>query len=167
MSFEEFLLKSRSVHGDKYEYDRKSYRKLTDRVEIICPEHGSFSRLAFQHINGADCNVCRGNSSKKELEWLESFKTINLLFQYRIHHDNGYYDVDGYDPETNTVYEFLGDYWHSNIACHYIYPDKIHPTIGITHSENYLKTINRINTLEKIGYSVIYTWENDWSIYSE
>ena len=84
MSFEEFLLKSRSVHGDKYEYDRKSYRKLTDRVEIICPEHGSFSRLAFQHINGADCNVCRGNSSKKELEWLESFKTINLLFQYRI-----------------------------------------------------------------------------------
>jgi hypothetical protein len=28
--------------------------------------------------------------------------------------------VDGYDENTNTVYEYLGDYWHGN-------PEKFYP----------------------------------------
>ena len=29
---------------------------------------------------------------------------------------NKFLFTDGYDPTTNTIYEYLGDYWHGNIG---------------------------------------------------
>lgn len=96
-----------------------------------------------------------------ENKWLDSLNIPNLIRQYRpLKHRK--YKVDGYDPDTNTVYEFLGDYWHSNIEKSHILPNKKHPSInGITHSQNYLKTLSRLNEIKNAGYNVVYIWESN------
>jgi len=62
------------------------------------------------HLRGNGCSKCGFNISKLETEFLDFFNISNrqkYIKEIRI-------KVDGYDVETNTVYEFLGDYWHGN-----------------------------------------------------
>lgn len=39
---ENFIIKSRNVHGDKYDYNKVDYINSTTKVCIICPKHGEF-----------------------------------------------------------------------------------------------------------------------------
>ena len=50
---EEFIDKSNKVHGAFYNYDKikSEFVKRTDKVDIICPEHGEFnSSCVILHI---------------------------------------------------------------------------------------------------------------------
>lgn len=39
---EKFIEKAKKVYGDKYDYSKVEYKNCSSKVEIICPEHGSF-----------------------------------------------------------------------------------------------------------------------------
>lgn len=56
---EMFILKARDIHGDKYDYSKVCYKTKEDRVEIVCPKHGSFWQRAHDHICGCGCPRCR------------------------------------------------------------------------------------------------------------
>lgn len=99
-------------------------------------------------------NRCSGTVSLMETKWLDSLNISNRQFQI----EN--YNVDGYDPVTNTVYEFLGDFWHGN-------PQKynsndIHPLRKITYGEIYNQTLIRLEYIKQLGYNVVHIWESDW-----
>lgn len=70
------------------------------------------------------------------------------------------YNVDGYDPETKTVYEFYGDYWHGSI--NKFNPTEKNKTIGKTFGELYEKTLQREAAIKAAGYKVISIWESDY-----
>lgn len=53
---EKYLEKARKVHGDKYDYSRVAYTKINDKVEIVCPSHGSFWQDLYNHA--ARTNGC-------------------------------------------------------------------------------------------------------------
>lgn len=55
---DEFIRKSRNLHGDKYGYSMVDYRNSTTKVTIQCPEHGAFSMLAGNHLAGQGCPGC-------------------------------------------------------------------------------------------------------------
>ena len=42
MNKEYFIKRARDIHGDKYDYSKVELSYGTDKVEIICPSHGSF-----------------------------------------------------------------------------------------------------------------------------
>ena len=75
---------------------------------------------------------------------------------------NSYY-VDGYDPHSNTVYEFYGCFWHGCPRCH---PANRHTK----HSVNADRTIEELwratqakeAALRLAGYTVQAIWECDW-----
>lgn len=46
---EEFLRRSRAVHGDKYDYSQAIFKTCNDPVTIICPEHGPFEQRPINH----------------------------------------------------------------------------------------------------------------------
>lgn len=48
----------RTVHGDKYEYSKVVYIHANEKVEIICPKHGTFLQRAADHQRGAGCPRC-------------------------------------------------------------------------------------------------------------
>ena len=49
MSVEEFVKRSRAVHGDKYDYSQVKIKNVSDNVIIVCPEHGPFLQRPINH----------------------------------------------------------------------------------------------------------------------
>ena len=55
---EEFIKKSISIHGNKYDYSKVEYINDKTKVCIICPEHGEFWQTPNNHLNGNNCPLC-------------------------------------------------------------------------------------------------------------
>lgn len=59
LGVDEFIRRARLVHGDKYDYSRVKYERKDVKVEIICPEHGSFWQTPHCHyFLGQGCPIC-------------------------------------------------------------------------------------------------------------
>jgi len=94
--------------------------------------------------------------SKKALMWLSQFK--GLKYEYKI--SNGL-TVDGYDEETNTVYEFYGDFLHGNLE---VYEAQQTNLVTKTRfAELYQKTMAREKTIKDCGYNFVTIWEEDFN----
>jgi len=96
------------------------------------------------------------NVSRGQQEWLDSLrvKTENrevLIEGYR---------VDGFDPETGTIYEFNGDFWHGNPEI--FNPHEINPKNGKTYGDLYQATKEKEQMLLDAGFVVISIWESEW-----
>ncbi len=55
---EYFIKEAKEIHGDKYNYSLVKNADLFSEVMIICPEHGEFIQLSFDHIVGHGCPLC-------------------------------------------------------------------------------------------------------------
>ena len=55
---EEFIKNAKLKHGDKYDYSKVIYTKSTEKVIIICEEHGEFIQRSSGHLNGYGCQKC-------------------------------------------------------------------------------------------------------------
>jgi len=53
-----FIEKANGVHGDKYDYSKVKYTKASEKVTIICKEHGEFKQAAQNHLKGQGCPKC-------------------------------------------------------------------------------------------------------------
>jgi hypothetical protein len=90
--------------------------------------------------------------SKKETKWLDSLGVKER--QYWL--EDVKYKVDGYDPETNTVYLYHGRFWH---GCPETFdPEMIHPVVKIPMKELYEKTMYYENKIKEAGYNLIVEW---------
>jgi hypothetical protein len=96
----------------------------------------------------------RGSVSKWEEKWLSQFNITH--WQHHIKINDRTYIVDGYDERTETVYEFLGSFWHGNPA---IYdPDDINPVCKRTFGDLYKQSMERLQMFRDHGYTVVYEW---------
>lgn len=55
---EEYISKVTALHGGKYTYEKLLYTVDANKVEITCPEHGSWWQSASSHKQGVGCNHC-------------------------------------------------------------------------------------------------------------
>jgi len=70
----EFISRSISIHGDKYDYSLVEYKGSNIKIKIICPNHGIFEQIANNHLNKVGCKDCSYiEISKKYNKGLESF----------------------------------------------------------------------------------------------
>lgn len=158
----EFISSSKKVHGDLYDYSNVNYRTCKDKVTIICYIHGEFLISPTYHLMGGRCPICNKSHSRPELEWLSYHRIPNTANtrQVKIYIDGVLYKVDGYIRETNTIYEFWGDYWHGNPAV--FKSDKINTKCKKTFGELYRLTMIKRDNILKAGYNLIDIWESDW-----
>jgi hypothetical protein len=74
---EEFISRSRKIHGDKYDYSLVEYNGRGQKVKIICPIHGMFEQIAYSHFyTGSGCVKCSYEYRQKykksnKKEWIE------------------------------------------------------------------------------------------------
>ena len=55
----EFINISNKIHNNKYDYSKiKTFKTVKDKVEIICPVHGSFAQDVYNHKKGRGCPKC-------------------------------------------------------------------------------------------------------------
>ena len=79
MSSSFFIKRSNERHDNFYTYKNISFKNLHEKVEIICPIHGSFKQIAQDHINGHGCPKC--NMSRLEEEVSLLLKENNITFE--------------------------------------------------------------------------------------
>lgn len=98
---------------------------------------------------------------KMSKEWLLSLGIPNdTIHRERVIVLDRPYRVDGFDPKTNTVYEFYGDFWHGNPRKYS--SDCINPKNKTTYGELYRRTIERQSIIERAGFNFICIWESDY-----
>lgn len=105
---------------------------------------------------GTNCPFCSKRISKPGQLWLDSKNIITREIYIKIGKTKFF--IDGFDVENNTIYEFLGDYWHGNLN-KYKAEDR-NRNNNKTFGELYNKTIERFTALKTAGYRIIYRWES-------
>ena len=65
MTTEEFITKARLLHRDAYDYSKVEYVISSQKVEIICPKHGSFWMSPNKHLIGECCPKCSETSGER------------------------------------------------------------------------------------------------------
>lgn len=166
-TLEEFIEQVNKVHNGLYIYSNVDYISTNSKVTITCKIHGDFKQTPNNHLSGKGCAKCNNRCySKKAISWL---RYIENTQQISIQHaENGgeflipgtRRKADGYCKETNTIYEFNGDYWHGN-------PNRFssneYNTIAkCSYGELYQNTLKREKQIRDLGYNLVTIWESDW-----
>lgn len=168
--------------GGLFHYDFTGCTLLSDRLRIYCPScQRLWDSLLTNHIHPTDprgCSTCSG--SKGEQAWLDTIREThpNLKLQHKVllvdpaHQSllnrRSLY-LDGFDPDTNTAFEYLGCWYHgcpNKDTCRPIHPPfddtKIHAQNKKTMLELRNEWLARKSVLEALGYKVVSIWECDW-----
>jgi hypothetical protein len=162
---EEFVQQAHRIHGAYYDYSSTTYTAAKHNVTILCPRHGTFTQKAYAHLRGQGCPSCSKCSSKAEQAWLDHHGIPEEYRQYpiRLPEFKRPLVVDGFDPSTNTVYEFYGDFWHGNPAFFdQSKPHRVASSRRGTYGDVYNRTLKRQTILENNGYNVKWIWESEW-----
>lgn len=156
---EEFVNNAIKVHGSKYDYSLVVYKGSKSLVNLICPTHGIFKQIPNNHLNGTNCIKCTNKVSKPSNEWLDSLNNSNIIPEYTLP-EYKRRKVDGYDPTTNTVYQFHGSYYHGDPRA--FSPYLLNKKLKRTHGELYQETKVKDFQLLCYGYNLVVMWEYDW-----
>ena len=101
MDTKEFIEKSISIHGNKYDYSKTEYVNREQKVKIVCPIHGEFEQTPRSHLHGSICTFCQMeiNAEKRKMTLEKFIEKAN-----KIHHNKFDYSkvnyVDLYTPVT-------------------------------------------------------------------
>ena len=108
---EEFIKKSKEIHGEEYDYSLVDYKSRYVKVKIICSIHGIFEQKPCDHLNGCGCQICK--SSKGELKIIKFLNDKNIIYEVQktFNDCNHKYKLkfDFYLPDYNICIEFDGE----------------------------------------------------------
>ena len=86
LTINEFIEKSKLIHGNKYDYSKSEYKGSNSKICIICPEHGEFWQTASNHIRGQECPKC--SFEKRSVKCLSN--TAEFVDKAKKIHNNKY-----------------------------------------------------------------------------
>ncbi len=80
-STEDFVIKSKNIFGDLYDYSKVDYVNNKIKVEIICKEHGSFLTRPDSHLTKKygckKCSSLKNGLLCRNKNWLSDFISIH------------------------------------------------------------------------------------------
>lgn len=143
-----FLQRIELIRNDQYDYSKVNYIRHDHRVEVICPDHGSFWQTPNTLLNGTSigCPVCARRDPKWERELSEILTGWGI---HHVRHHKEFFDdrreFDIYIPEHGIAIELCGLYWH----CHDIKQD----------SRYHLK---KLQVAQAHGVDLLTIFEDEW-----
>ena len=169
LPFKVFLDNAKKVWGDTYDYSIVNWKGSSFPINLICKKHGEFKTIPYEHVKKHGCPKCSNQYSKISIQWLEylQFK-YNIFIQHagnigEFHIPNTRLKADGYCKENNTIYEFLGDFWHGNPEVYDLLD--INKRTNTTYLELYNETNDKKELIISLGYNYLEIWENDWNMF--
>ena len=111
LTTEEFILKSRKIHGDKYDYSLVDFKNVRSKIKIIY--NGLiYEQLAYLHLEGKGPRGTENRSSKGE-EFISNFLKMNAIKYIRQHWYSECRNIlplpfDFYLPDLNLLIEYDG-----------------------------------------------------------
>jgi hypothetical protein len=158
-----FIKMAATIHNNKYNYENVNYTNNSTHISIVCPKHGIFQQRPADHLRGSGCSHCYNFTSGPETAWLNFMGVPNddQSRQLILYLNNKRFMFDGFCKETNTVYEFWGDFWHGNLNRYK--PTDINVICNKTFGELYEKTQQKRQLILNAGYNLAEIWESDWN----
>lgn len=74
------------THNNKYDYTKSIFTGSRNKIEIICPEHGSFWQTPYSHVIGTGCALCGQKAAGNSLRG----STNTFLKNAKEKHNNFY-----------------------------------------------------------------------------
>jgi len=93
---EDFIKKSRTVHGDRFDYSKSIYVSAKTKLTIICRVHGDFEQMPTHHHAGNGCSKCSGKYLSNTEEFIQKSKLIHgdeLTYEHTIYGKNAHEKV--------------------------------------------------------------------------
>jgi len=149
--------------GNK-EIREQMYRTMTERYgapfAVQVPELNKKRLDTLEERHGVRNPGALGDVQSKECcEWLD---WLDIPEEWREEPVPGTpYTADAYDSETETLYEYYGDFFHGGPT----YKDRRHEinvVAGKTFAQLYAYTMTRQEHLEKKGYTFVVIWSSEW-----
>ena len=112
MNREEWIIKTKAKHGDKYDYSEVEYINSQTKVCIICRKHGEFWQKAHSHLRGCGCPKCKNSTLENKVLLLLEKNNIRYIYQYFpkfLNNGNGHQSLDFYLPDYNIAIECQGE----------------------------------------------------------
>lgn len=153
LSIDQFIYRSRLVHGDKYDYSlvRFDGAARDSMVDIICPEHGIFTQRPLWHyIYGNGCPKCVNIVSTPHQELIDFITSVYGGRLVINDHDAIGFELDILLPDIKFAIEYHGDWFHSH--------DDVRHLSKYLHHIKATKCYNVGITLLQINE---YNWKND------
>ena len=147
---------------------RHASRCTSGQTKINCPNK-RIRAPASAYERAFYPNNCYSYIGTKWLEWEAKQRGIHIHHALCGHGGERYIfnvPVDGYHPETNTVFQYHGCLWHGCRQC-YPTPDERNEVIrmdrgkAITRKVAYGLTLQRAKHLRDAGYTVVEKWEHE------
>lgn len=112
LSSGEFVLRANNIHRNRYDYSRTVYLNIETKVEIICPDHGSFWQKPANHLSGAiGCKKCSSSALQNKVSTL--LTDLGEDFQINDRSVIAPYELDLFVPRVGLGIEAHGNYFHS------------------------------------------------------
>ncbi|MCK9415950.1 DUF723 domain-containing protein [Candidatus Dojkabacteria bacterium] len=88
IKLEEFILDCKNKHNNKYDYSLVNYKNSKEKIKIICPIHGIFEQLAYDHKNGRGCPKCAIEKNTKRNSLNDIIDKAILLHKNKYSYEN-------------------------------------------------------------------------------
>jgi len=127
------------------------YRKRKHKFKYHKSDHGKYSSKAIAWLNYI--------SERDNITIYHALNKGELIIPYQRDNQEKYIYADGFCEDTNTVYEFYGDYWHGNPKIYN--PMDINLETKKTFKELYEDTLERERIIRE-KYNLVTIWESEW-----
>ena len=77
LTTETFVKRAKTVHGDRYGYEKVAYVNTDTKVIITCPQHDDFEQTPHNHLNGHVCLACSGRKKLTTETFIKKAKAIH------------------------------------------------------------------------------------------
>lgn len=74
---DEFILKAKEIHGEKYNYSKSIYVSAKNLICIICPIHGEFWQIVSRHLSGCGCPKCGGTQKLTTEDFIKRAREVH------------------------------------------------------------------------------------------
>ena len=102
-----FIQRANEVHDNKYDYSEMEYNKTSEKIKIICKEHGPFKQHGGEHLRGSGCPICR--SSRGELKIAKMLQKLDIPFIKEFSFTDSTFRYDFKLVNENILIEFDGE----------------------------------------------------------
>jgi len=107
---DEYIEQLNKRHNYFYDYSKSIIKRAHDKIDVICPKHGTFRVSVSNHLQGQGCPKCV--SSLLELDLINLFEENNIDYIYQANKTTfkwlGLQSLDFYLPDYNIAIECQG-----------------------------------------------------------
>ena len=107
---DEFIEKSKLIHGDTYDYSKVEYDNSYKHIIIICKKHGCFIQSPTKHLSGNGCYKCGYDSISNKKSITQEEIIERFIKKHGNRYDYSKVEYNGIYNKVNIICEQHGEF---------------------------------------------------------